>query len=78
MYHLTLTEQRIAALEQANKPEMIYNYIDKNMPDWAHEAVKWCVDNGIIKGVNDRGDLGLNDVKLWICVVVYRLGKLIK
>ena len=76
MEKLNELEQRITALEQANKPEMIYNYIDKNMPKWAHEAVKWCVDNGIIKGVNNKGDLGLNDVKLWVCVVVYRLGKL--
>ena len=78
MEKLNELERRIAALEQANKPEMIYNYIDKNMPSWAHEAVKWCVDNGIIQGTNDNGDLGLNDVKLWMCVVVYRLGKWLK
>ena len=77
MEELKRLEARVAALEKANQPEMIYNYIDKNMPQWAHEAVKWCVDKGIIKGTNDKGDLGLNDIKLWTCVVVYRLGKLL-
>lgn len=71
-------EKRIAALEQkANEPEMIYNYIDKNMPSWAHEAVQWCVDKGIIQGTNDKGSLGLNDNKLWQCVVMYRVVKFI-
>lgn len=71
-------DKRIKALEASNKPEMIYNYIDKNMPAWAHEGVKWCVDNGIIKGTNSKGDLGLNDIKLWVCVVLYRLAKVLK
>ncbi len=71
-------EKRIAALEQkVNEPEMIYNYIDKNMPSWAHEAVQWCVDKGIIQGTNDKGSLGLNDNKLWQCVVMYRVVKFI-
>ena len=77
MEKLKKLEARVAALEKANQPEMIYNYIDKNMPQWAHAAVKWCVDKGIIKGTNEKGDLGLNDIKLWTCVVVYRLGKLL-
>ena len=69
-------EKRIAALEQkVNTPEMIYNYIDSNMPSWAHEAVQWCVDKGIICGTDDAGSLGLNDNKLWQCVVMYRLAK---
>ena len=67
-------EKRIAALEQkVNTPEMIYNYIDSNMPSWAHEAVQWCVDKGIICGTDDG--LGLDDHKLWTCVVMYRLAK---
>ena len=67
-------EKRIAALEQkVNTPEMIYNYIDSNMPEWAHEAVQWCMDKGIICGTGDG--LGLDDNKLWTCVVMYRLAK---
>lgn len=67
-------EKRIAALEQkVNKPEMIYNYVDKNMPEWAREAVQWCMDKGIICGTGDG--LGLDDNKLWTCVVMYRHAK---
>ena len=67
-------EKRIAALEQkVNTPEMIYNYIDSNMPSWTHEAVQWCMDKGIICGTGDG--LGLDDNKLWTCVVMYRLAK---
>lgn len=53
------------------KNPMIYNYIDDNMPLWAHEAVQWCMDKGIIKGTGDG--LGLDDTKLWTCVTMYRL-----
>jgi N-acetylmuramoyl-L-alanine amidase CwlA len=60
----------------------IYDYIDKNMPSWAHDAVKWCVDKGIITGtgkdVNGTPTLGLNHVQLWACTVLYRLSKLVK
>lgn len=50
---------------------MIYNYIDSNMPEWAREAVQWCVDNGIVVGTGDG--LNLDDMKLWTCVIIYRL-----
>ncbi len=52
---------------------MIYNYIDSNMPEWAREAVQWCVDSGIVQGTGDG--LGLDYDKLWTCVVIYRLAK---
>ena len=69
---------RIEKLEKAEKIEkpMIYNYIDGNMPEWAREAVRWCADNGIILGTG--GGLGLNDEKLWTCVVIYRLAAKLK
>lgn len=58
----------------------IYNYIDKNMPEWAHEGVKWCVDKGIINGtgVDENGTvtLGLNYMQMWMCVVIHRFAKL--
>ena len=38
---------------------MIYNYIDDNMPSWAHEAVKLAVDNEILTG--DENGLSLDD-----------------
>ena len=78
-------KQEIAQLKAENEKlkeaiggTFIYNYIDSNMPEWAKEAVQWCVDNGIIAGTNANGDLGLNHMKLWMCVVVYRLAKWIK
>lgn len=60
---------------QELKNPMIYNYIDDNMPEWARESVQWCVDNGIVKGTGDG--LGLDDTKLWLCVVVHRAVKLV-
>ncbi len=59
---------------KVSKPEMIYNYVDGNMPRWAHTAVQWCMDKGIIKGTGDG--LGLNDMKLWTCCIIYRLANL--
>ena len=53
---MRLMNEEIAELK---KPDMIYNYIDGNMPLWAHESVQWCVDNGIIKGTGEG--LGLTD-----------------
>lgn len=55
------------------KTPMIYNYIDNNMPQWAHEAVQWCVDNGVIVGTGDG--LGLDDKDLKLCQMIYRLHK---
>lgn len=75
----------ISALKEENQKlkdtiggTFIYNYIDSNMPSWAKEAVKWCVDNKIISGTNKNGDLGLNHMKLWVCVVLYRAAKVIR
>ena len=58
-------------VEDMKKPPMTYNYIDDNMPEWAREGVKWCVDNGIIKGTADG--LGLDDKDLKYCTMIMRL-----
>ena len=55
---------------------MIYNYIDYNMPEWAHKSVKWAVDNGIIKG--DGSGLNLDDKDLRYITILYRLKSLCK
>lgn len=57
-------------VDSLNSP-MVYNYIDNNMPEWAKEAVQWCVDNGIIKGTGEG--LGLDDKDLKWCNIIYRL-----
>lgn len=71
--------REVAKKVEAAENEMIYNYIDENMPEWAREPVQWCVDKGIVAGTGDG--LNLNGMKLWVCVVVYRVikyvGKLI-
>ena len=60
---------RIAELEN----RMIYNFVDGNMPLWAHKGVEWCVEHGIIKG-DERG-LGLDDKDLRICTMLMRMGE---
>ena len=64
-----------ADVDKLKKPKMIYNYIDNNMPEWAKEGVRWCVDNGIIQGTGEG--LNLDDDKLWLCTVIYRTAKTI-
>ena len=59
----------IAALKSAQN-KMVYNFIDENMPEWARESVKWCVDSGIIQGT-DNG-LELDDRDLRYCVMLAR------
>ena len=61
---------RVKALEE---PEMVYGYIDENMPSWAHEAVRHFADKGILKGNGEH--LNLNDTKLWILTILYRIIK---
>ena len=62
-------------IKELKKPEMTYNYIDENMPEWAREAVQWCVNKDIIKGTGEG--LGLTVDKLWTCVTLYRVAKVI-
>ena len=59
---------RITKLEQP----MIYNYIDKNMPEWARPTVQKLVDKGILKG--DENGLHLTDSDLRQFVINDRAG----
>lgn len=67
----TLTAE-IEAVKASNVP-MIYDYIDDNMPEWAKEGVKYCIDNGIIVGTGTG--LGLTDADLKWCTIVMRMMK---
>ena len=60
-----------AKVDGLTKPKMIYNYIDENIPPWARDAVRWARARGIIEG-DDNGLLQLDDIKLWMLVVLYR------
>ena len=72
---LQLTETvKVLATELSNlKHPMIYNYIDKNMPEWAREAVSWAVENGILNG--DENGLNLDDKDLRFITMMYRMRK---
>lgn len=60
-------------LTESEEPEMIYNYIDENMPEWARPTIQKLVDKGVLKG-NEHGELGLNDTMLKLFVAHDRLG----
>lgn len=62
----------IAQLKQDTAAPMIYDYIDDNMPQWAHEGVRYCVEHGIITGVGG-GRLGLDDKDLKYCTMIMRM-----
>ena len=65
----------VEVVEELANP-MIYGYIDNNMPSWAHEAVKWAVDNGIVKG--DGNTLNLDDKDLKYICYMHRMYNLMK
>lgn len=54
----------------ATPPEMIYNYIDENMPEWARVPIQWLVDNGVVKG--EESGLNLDEQDLQYLVWLYR------
>ncbi len=56
------------ALLGNSKPE-VYNTVDE-CPEWAKPAVQWAVSSGLIQG-DEKGDLGLDNTKLWALQVNY-------
>lgn len=58
---------------EAGGGEMVYNYVDENMPEWAKISVKKLIDKGYLMG-NEKGELGLNDTLLKIIVINDRAG----
>lgn len=55
---LNLLKRRIEELEKANA---VYNYIDSNMPVWIRNITEWALEKGIITGT-DSG-LGMTKTK---------------
>lgn len=70
---LTETVKVLATELHDLKHPMIYNYIDKNMPEWARSAVSWAVENGILNG--DENGLNLDDKDLRYITMMYRMRK---
>jgi len=58
---------RITKLENP----MVYNYIDRNMPEWARPTVQKLVDEGKLVG-NENGELGLTEDLLKALVILNR------
>ena len=70
---LTETVKVLATELRDLKHPMIYNYIDKNMPEWARSAVSWAVENGILNG--DENGLNLDDKDIRYITMMYRMRK---
>ncbi len=75
MEELNALKQEVADLrslvEELGNP-MIYNYIDENMPEWAHEGVQAAIDAGVLKG--DDGGLNLDYQDLRHLTMLHRAG----
>ena len=65
-----VSELQISVDKLANP--MIYNYIDKNMPEYARPTIQKLVDRGILQG--DENGLGLTDDLLRVLVINDRAG----
>lgn len=70
--HLYTVADSIATRLGALENEMVYDYIDDNMPEWAREAVRVAVSKGIIVGEGEG--LGLTYSDLRSIVREYRAG----
>lgn len=71
---------KIADLQNINRQliavvqtTMIYDYVDKNMPDWARKPVQAAMDCGAIQG-DENGRLGLSYKDLRAICREYRCG----
>ena len=62
-----------ARLMNTVESTFIYNYNDKNVPEWAREALTAAIKCGAIKG-DDKGELHLNYKDLRTIVREYRCG----
>lgn len=52
---------------------MIYGYVDDNMPSWARPTISKLIEKGILKG-DERGNLNLDDNMLRMFVILDRAG----
>ena len=70
--NLAKTADRLADRVTKLENPMIYNYIDKNMPDWAVDTIKKLAAAGILSG--DGDGLALTDEMLRLLVILDRSG----
>ena len=60
-------------IEAIKKPEMIYDYMDDNMPQWAKPTIQKLLDKGLLVG-DEQGRLGLTMDAIRIFVANDRAG----
>ena len=63
----------LSETEKKEGTEMVYNYIDENMPDWAKPTVQKLIDKGALKG-DEKGKLMLTGTMLRLFVIHDRMG----
>lgn len=66
-------EELKSMINGLNKKNMIYDYVDDNMPEYARSTIRKLVNKGYLKGENG-GRLNLNDDMLRILVILDRSG----
>ena len=66
-------KRKLSEKEKKEGTEMVYNYIDENMPDWAKPTIQKMVEKGYLKG-NEKGELNLNMILLRVFVSNDRAG----
>ena len=66
-------KKRLSENERKEGKEIVYNYIDENMPDWAKPTIQKMVEKGYLKG-NEKGELNLNMILLRVFVSNDRAG----
>ena len=54
--------------------EMVYNYVDDNLPGWCKAIVAALKHVGVLQGINEKGELGLKYADLRSLVINYRGG----
>lgn len=64
--------ENLSLLVRKLENPMVYNYVDKNMPEWAKPTITKLLSKGILKG--DGEGLNLNDDMLRILVINDRAG----
>ena len=66
-------KKRLSETEKKEGTEMVYNYIDENMPDWAKPTVQKLINRGALKG-DEKGQLMLTGTMLRLFVIHDRMG----
>ena len=73
MEELNIIKRRLEELEKANA---VYNYIDSNMPDWIRNITEWALEKGIITGTGDG--LGMTKTKAETLIMIKNAAEKLK